>query len=329
VTPTGAAAARGTGLVTLGETMAALSAPGVGPLRHQRSLDLHVGGAESNVAIGVRRLGGTATWIGRVGDDELGDLVLAQLRGEGVDVSHAMRDPGAPTGLMVKSRRTESVGRVAYYRRGSAGSRLCPADVPVDAVRTAGVLHLTGITPALSGTARDAVRVATASAREAGVPVSLDVNHRAALWTAAEAGAVLRDLLPEVDVLFAGPQEAQLLGADGDPALTPQRAAAQLAAAGPAQVVVKLGARGAVAHVDGEPFEVPAHLVRAVDPVGAGDAFVAGYLADLLEGRPAVDRLRTAAACGAFAVTVPGDWEGLPTRRDLGLLDAESGTVVR
>ena len=289
----------------------------------------HVGGAESNVAIGVRRLGGTATWIGRVGDDELGDLVLAQLRGEGVDVSHAMRDPGAPTGVMVKSPRTESVGRVAYYRRGSAGSRLCPADVPVDAVRTAGVLHLTGITPALSGTARDAVRVATASAREAGVPVSLDVNHRAALWTAAEAGAVLRDLLPEVDVLFAGPQEAQLLGADGDPALTPQRAAAQLAAAGPAQVVVKLGARGAVAHVDGEPFEVPAHLVRAVDPVGAGDAFVAGYLADLLEGRPAVDRLRTAAACGAFAVTVPGDWEGLPTRRDLGLLDAESGTVVR
>lgn len=317
------------GLVTIGETMASLSAPGVGPLRHQRSLDLHVGGAESNVAIGVTRLGGSATWVGRVGDDELGDLVLAQLRGEGVDVSHALRDPDAPTGLMVKSRRTESVGRVTYYRRGSAGSRLCPDDVPVDAVRAAGVLHLTGITPALSGTARDAVRAATAVARAAGVPVSLDVNHRAALWTAQEAGAVLRDLLPEVDVLFAGPEEAQLLGADGGPARAPERAAAQLAAAGPTQVVVKLGARGAVGHVDGELHPVPAHAVRAVDPVGAGDAFVAGYLAELLEGRPVRQRLATATACGAFAVTVPGDWEGLPDRRDLALLGAESGTVVR
>lgn len=319
----------GRGLVTIGETMAALSAPGVGPLRHQRSLDLHVGGAESNVAIGVCRLGGTATWVGRVGDDELGDLVLAQLRGEGVDVSHALRDPGAPTGLMVKSRRTQSVGRVAYYRRGSAGSRLCPDDVPVDAVRAAGVLHLTGITPALGDTAQRAVRTAIAVARAAGVPVSLDVNHRAALWTAAEAGAVLRGLIAEVDVLFAGPEEAQLLGADGDPAHSPERAAAQLCAAGPAQVVVKLGARGAVAHVDGEPHRVAAHPVRAVDPVGAGDAFVAGYLAELLEGSPVQQRLGTAAACGAFAVTVPGDWEGLPTRRDLGLLGAESGTVVR
>ena len=126
-------------LVTLGETMAALSSPGIGPLRHQPHLHLHVGGAESNVAIAVTRLGGSAAWVGRVGDDELGDLVIAQLRGEGVDVRHAVRDPGAPTGLMVKSRRTPSVGRVAYYRAGSAGAgshpRTCRSNCCVPRVR--------------------------------------------------------------------------------------------------------------------------------------------------------------------------------------------------
>ena len=140
----------GVGLVTLGETMASLLAPGVGPLRHQPHLHLHVGGAESNVAISVVRLGGQATWVGRVGDDELGDLVLAQLRGEGVDVRHAVRDDGAPTGLMIKIPPDEHRRAGHLLPAGSAGSRLSPADIPVDAVRAAGALHVTGITPALS-----------------------------------------------------------------------------------------------------------------------------------------------------------------------------------
>jgi 2-dehydro-3-deoxygluconokinase len=313
------------GVVTLGETMASIVAPGVGPLRHQPTLHLHVGGAESNVAISVARLGGHATWVGRVGDDELGDLVLAQLRGEGVDVRHAVRDDDAPTGLMLKSRRTSTVGRVTYYRRGSAGSRLSPADIPVDAVRAAGVLHVTGITPALSPSARAATFAAVEEAHAAGVPVSLDVNHRAALWTADEAGPVLAQLAARADVLFAGEDEAGLLGAVGEP----EAVVGALAGLGPSVAVLKRGARGALAVVDGTLVHVPAHVVVAVDPVGAGDAFVGGYLAELLLGADPDARLRTAAACGAFAVTVPGDWEGLPTRRDLQLLTTPDGTVVR
>jgi len=200
-----------TGLVTFGETMASLAAVDVGPLRHQPHLHLHIGGAESNVAIAVRRLGGPATWIGRVGDDELGELVLAQIRAEGVDVGHAVVDAGAPTGLMIKSRRTATVTRVAYYRSGSAGSRLAPSDVPADVVRGAGVLHVTGITPALSASAREATFAAVEEARAARVPVTLDVNHRAALWGADEAASVLTDLAARVDVLFAGEDEAELL----------------------------------------------------------------------------------------------------------------------
>jgi 2-dehydro-3-deoxygluconokinase len=93
--------------------------------------------------------------------------------------------------------------------------------------------------------------------------------------------------------------------------------------------VVKLGARGAVAAVDGQVHRVDGLRVQAVDPVGAGDAFVAGYLAETLAGRPVPERLATAAACGAFAVTVPGDWEGLPSRDELDALGARPGTVQR
>ena len=113
---------------------------------------------------------------------------------------------------MVKSRRTSTVGRVTYYRRGSAGSRLEPADLPVDTLRAAGVLHVTGLTPALSPTARAATFAAVEEARAAGVPVSFDVNHRAALWADDEAAPVLTDLARRADVLFAGEDEAGLLG---------------------------------------------------------------------------------------------------------------------
>ncbi len=313
------------GLVTLGETMVLLSAPGVGRLRHVRTLDVGVGGAETNVAIGVARLGLPAAWIGRVGDDELGELVVAAVRGAGVDVSAVVRDPEVATSLMVKERRTAGVTRVHYYRRHGPGSRLSADDVDPALVAGAGVLHVTGITPALGGGPRAAVARAVALAREAGVPVSLDVNHRSALWAPHDAAAALRPLLAGTDVVFAGEEEAELLGCTG----SPEQLARGLVDLGPSTAVLKLGARGAVAVVDGRVLEVPPVEVVAVDAVGAGDAFVAGYLAELLSGAPAEQRLRTAAACGAHAVTVPGDWEGLPTREDVAAVTAEAGTVVR
>ena len=284
------------GLVTLGETMALLSSDQVGRLRHASVLRLGVAGAESNVAIGVRRLGVPAAWTGRVGDDELGQLILRELRAERVDVAAAKVDPGAPTGLMLKERRTAELARVVYYRRGSAGSRLAPGDLDEATVTGAGVLHLTGITPALSASARAAVH----------------------------AAAELRDLTAAADVVFAGDDEAALVVDERDPA----GMAGALARLGPRHAVVKRGADGAVAVVDGAVHAVPSVAVRAVDSVGAGDAFVAGYLAELLAGSGPVECLATAAACGAFAVTAPGDWEGFPTRDELELL-RRGGTVIR
>ncbi|WP_042406069.1 sugar kinase [Streptacidiphilus carbonis] len=320
------------GLVTLGESMAMLCSPRPGPLRHAPHLDLSIAGAESNVAIGVRRLGHPAAWIGRVGADEFGALVLERLRAEQVDVSGALVDPHAPTGLLIKEQRTPDVTRVQYYRTASAGSRLGPADIDAaaaaGAITDADVLHITGITPLLSPSAAEAVAHAVKLAAAAGIPVSLDVNHRTALGGAAELRERLTPLLPHVSHLF-GSEEELLLLAD---ATDEPSAVARLGGPGRGpDLIVKRGARGASVHpADGRPaLHRSAVPVRALDPVGAGDAFVAGYLSALLDGAPLDDRLRLGCLTGAFAVTVPSDWSGQPTRDELCLLDAEAGTTLR
>jgi 2-dehydro-3-deoxygluconokinase len=309
------------GLVTLGETLGLLVAEDVGPLSLARTMRLSMGGAESNVAIGVARLGLPATWIGRLGRDPIGDLVERHLLAERVRAIVHRDD--APTALMLRERRTGTASTVTYYRHGSAGSHLSPADLPAGVIEDAGVLHLTGITPALGPGPAEAVREAMRRAKAAGVPVSVDLNFRSRLWDAATAAPVFRELAAGAEMLFAGDDEARIAvdAKDGDE-FTPQQLADALAAFGPAEVVVKLGKHGATARIDGTLIDVPAVPVTAVDSVGAGDAFVAGYLASRLTGRDPHERLQTAAVTGALAVTVPGDWEASPRPHELNLLSA-------
>ena len=307
------------GLVTVGETLGLLVADDVGPLSLTRGMRLSMGGAESNVAIGVSRLGVPATWIGRLGRDPIGDLIERNLLAERVRA--VVHRDDAPTALMLRERRTGSVQNVTYYRHGSAGSHLRPEDMPAGIVEDAGVLHLTGITPALGEGPATTVREALRRARAAGVPVSVDLNYRSRLWDPATAAPVFRELAAGADMLFAGDDEARIaLEADG--ATGPEKLAAALAELGPREVVIKRGRHGATALIDGRSIEVPAVPVHAVDSVGAGDAFVAGYLACRLTGRDPDEGLRTAAVTGALAVTVPGDWEAAPRPHELALLDA-------
>lgn len=316
-----------TDVLTFGETMALLTPLQVGLLRHADSLDVGIAGAESNVAIGLARLGVSVRWIGRVGDDEFGQLITMTLRGQGVDV-HAVVDGEAPTALMLKEQRMSRATRVVYYRAGSAGSRLSPADVDPDSIAAARILHVSGITAALSENARAAVLEAVRQARAAGVTVSFDVNHRSALWDAADAAPVYGQLVASSDVVFATEAEAALvLGVA--PTLGGLELAEALAALGPRTVIVKRGSLGAVAVVDGTAYEVPPVPVVAIDPVGAGDAFAAGYLAGLCADEDVEARLSLAAHTGAFAVTVRGDWEGAPTRDELALLDPQADEVAR
>jgi 2-dehydro-3-deoxygluconokinase len=296
--------------------MALMHSDRPGALQHVHELQLGIGGAESNVAVGLRRLGTPATWIGRVGHDSLGERVTRELRAEGVDI-HAVVDGDAPTGLMIKERRTSETVHVWYYRAGSAGSRLAATDLPRDAIPAAALLHVTGITPALSGSAHTAVMTAIEQAEAHAVPVSFDVNHRASLWRGRDAAPVYREMARHAAIVFAGEDEGRLIAPD---AQTVPELAEAIAATGPSQVVIKLGARGCYALVDGAGYERHAVPVRPIDTVGAGDAFVAGYLAELVSGRDVATRLTTAVTAGAFACLVHGDWEGLPRRADLALL---------
>jgi 2-dehydro-3-deoxygluconokinase len=298
-------------VITAGETMALMVPPGPGRLRHATSLALSIGGAESNVAIGLARLGIPSSWISVLGDDELGELILNRLRAEGVDTSAVRRISDRPTGLYL---REEVAGRlrVYYYRGGSAAATLAPQAFEVSILSGAAFLHLTGITGALSPQCAEFLPWAVKSARDAGVRVSYDVNYRSRLWAPAAARAATEALLPFVDVLLVGHEEAHALwGWETDVALE------QFSEAGPAEVVLKLGADGCAAVIDGERLTSAGFPARELDPIGAGDAFDAGYLAATLWGWAPEKRLRTANAMGAFCVQNLGDYEGLPSRREL------------
>jgi 2-dehydro-3-deoxygluconokinase len=298
-------------VVTAGETMVLVVPSGPGRLRHATDVTLSIGGAESNVAIGLSRLGIPAGWVSALGDDELGELVLHRVRAEGVDTSAVRRLPGRPTGLYLR----EEVGgahRVYYYRRGSAASTLAPGAVDPSVLEGAAFLHLTGITGALSPESAEFLMWAARTAHDAGVRVSYDVNYRSRLWEPAAARAASEAMLPHVDVLLVGDEEAHALwGWDDKTCLE------RLADAGPGEVVLKLGARGCAAVIEGKRLTSPGFPALQVDPIGAGDAFAAGYLAGSVWGLDAADRLRTANAMGAFCVQNLGDYEGLPSRREL------------
>jgi sugar/nucleoside kinase (ribokinase family) len=276
-------------VLTAGETMLALRASG--PLATGVALTASVAGAESNVAIGLSRLGHRAAWVGRVGDDEAGALVLRTLRSEGVDV-RATVDAHA-TGIMIRRERVPGVTTVDYHRRQSAGAALTADDLVLHlGAGQAHWLHVSGVTPALSATACDAVTEAVAAARAGGIGVSLDVNHRTRLWSADAAAQVLAPLARSADVVVASEDELPLVASGPE----------ELLQAGVRIVAVKRGADG---------------------------AFCAGLLSGLLDDLDPEELLGRAVLLGGFAVSTSGDWEGLPTRSELGLLSMRHGDVRR
>jgi 2-dehydro-3-deoxygluconokinase len=298
-------------VITVGETMVLGVPPRPGRLRHATSLELKIGGAESNLAIALSRLGLCAGWAGYLGDDEPGQLVLDRIRAEGVDTSRVRRIKEHPTGLYLR----EQVGtdvRVYYYRQGSAASTMRSDTFDADYLSGAKFVHLTGITPALSEDCRAFILWAARNARASGARVSFDVNYRSKLWGTEEARGFVEEILPDVYLLFAGDEEARALWGRDDEALV-----RELAHNGPEEAVLKTGSAGSLALIDGEVLEHPAFTVAEVDPVGAGDAFAAGYLAGHLWDLPAEKRLRVANAMGALSVATLGDYEGLPHENEL------------
>ncbi|MFF2274736.1 sugar kinase [Agromyces sp. NPDC058126] len=280
-------------IIAIGETMVLVAPALAEPLAEARDFHLDAGGAESNVASHLAALGHAAAWAGRVGDDALGRRLVAQLSARGVDTRYVERDAEAPTGLYVK----DPGNGVQYFRAGSAASRMSPgffAALPLDGVR---VVHLSGITAALSASCDAMLDAAVERIGASGALLSFDVNHRAVLWPGdpsdalAAAATRLRELAARADLAFVGLDEAERLWGTATPAevraLLPE----------PERLVVKDGDVGATefardADGDDAVEHVAAHRVEVVEAVGAGDAFAAGYLGALLDGRDSVERLQ-------------------------------------
>ncbi|MET9230424.1 sugar kinase [Lentzea sp. NPDC003310] len=306
------------GVVCLGETMVMMVPAEPGPVHLVRTWHRAVGGAESNVAVHLTRLGVRSSWVSAVGDDPFGLAVLDTVGGFGVDVSGVRVDPARPTGLYVKEASPHG-SPVRYYRRGSAASGMGLEMIDRLGLGEVALVHLSGITPALSDSCLAMMRELLRRPRH-GFRISFDLNWRPALWTDRDP-RVLRELADLADVVLAGADEAELVWGTGDPARLRQLLP------GPASLVVKQGADGATLLEDGESYFEPALEVEVVEPVGAGDAFAAGFLAATLAGESPSVRLRAGHLQAASALLTAEDvGDPLPEDVTLPLLHADPQT---
>jgi 2-dehydro-3-deoxygluconokinase len=288
-------------VVALGETMLSLVALD-GPLERAETFHATHGGAESNVCVGLVRLGLRATWVSALGSDPAGERIAAALQREGVDLRWVRRDPDRPTGLMLR----DTLGAVRYYRTGSAAAALSVADLDGVPVERARAVFVTGIT-ALIGEAPGEAAAALLG-RATGLRV-VDVNLRPRLWGSDRAVEVIAPLVASADLALAGEREWQAF----EPGLEGRALAERIAARGPREVVLKRASLGASAlGEDGRWVEHAPEPGPDVDPVGAGDAFDAGYLAARLSGGSVEQALASGAACGAAVAGCLGDTEGFP-----------------
>jgi 2-dehydro-3-deoxygluconokinase len=287
-------------VVCLGETMALVAPDPPRPLVEAHRLRLGHAGAESNVAVGLAALGTPAAWCSRLGDDPLGRRVAADIAAAGVDTS-LVRFVAAPTGVLIKDPQAAAT-TVLYYRAGSAASTMDASDADRALAAGPALVHLTGVTPALSAGCAAAVDRVLDRAPADGVTVSLDVNLRPRLWPdPGTAAATLRSLAQRADIVFVGRDEAAALWGCDD--------AADVRACldAPPVLVVKDGAEPATAFVGGLATSVVPLGVPVVEPVGAGDAFAAGFLHAHLAGRPPEAALRLGHLLAAEVLASAGD----------------------
>ena len=314
-------------VITMGETMVAMTAENAGSIKYADRFSKHIAGAESNFAIGITRLGFNAGWISKVGDDPLGDFVEFSVRGEGVDVSELKRDSDRPTGLMIKEILSKDRARVFYYRKDSAASAISASDINEDYLKQAKFIHLSGITPALSRSAGEALFRVLEIAAENKIKISFDPNIRQKLWQDKEKmKKVMLEIIKKTDIILPGIEEAEILLGIKEP----EKAAKKFHQLMGGTVVLKLGEQGAL-YYDGKKMDkVDAYPVEeVVDPIGAGDAFAAGLIAGFLKEMDLAEAVELANLVGAYCVRVKGDIEGLPTWQEVEIIQGEQSEMQR
>jgi 2-dehydro-3-deoxygluconokinase len=311
--------------VTFGETMVQYNARYVGPHREGGEYLDDCAGAESNVAVDLSKLGipnVETTWVSRLGDDEAGSLILRKLAGK--TRVFAPKQAGEHTGLSYLNHHLDGEHVKTYRRKGSAASRLTFEEVK-PYLDGCDLLHVTGITPALSETCRDTIFEALRYAASAGILVSFDLNYRGQLWNPHDAKPVFEEMLRLSPIFKLGYDEAETVWGKGWSAEEYARCFQGLNGC---LVVVTLGPDGALAFDGSTVISHDGYEVQVVDPVGAGDAFVAGLLGGIfrnLQRREFLDldassrlpvlqdALRIANVCGALTCTRRGDTAAMPT----------------
>lgn len=313
-------------VISLGETMVLFSPMNSGSLKYVNYFRKQIGGAESNFAIGMARLGYKAGWISKVGDDTFGEYIVSFIRGEGVDTSMVKKDGTAPTGVYFKEFHETKDTRVFYYRKGSAASNITPEDLDEKYIASAKYLHITGITPVLSESARRTVLKAIEIAKKNNVKISFDPNLRKKLCSEENLIKYTLEIIGSADIVFPGYKEAKFLFGDEEP----EELCKKILNLGPEIVAMKLGKDGCIVanknkiqHIRGVKID------KVVDTIGAGDGFNAGFVAGLLQGLDIVECGKLANEVGALVTTVVGDVEGLPTLNDIKELHGEIDIVER
>jgi len=313
-------------VITFGESMVLFSPGDKGPLRHIHNFTKSIAGAEANVAIALARLGHKVGWFSKLGNDEFGRYIQFMIRGEGVDVSRVIEDSDHQTGLLFKELFEHVNPNVYYYRKNSAASHVKPVDLDKSYIESAQILHLTGITPAISESARETVFEAIRIAKEAGVKVSFDPNIRLKLWSKEQAKETILEICKNVDILFPGIDESEMLLGTTDT----NEIFKAFHDIGVGEIALKLGKKGCMVS-DGKACEfVPGYVVEKLeDSVGAGDGFAAGYLSSRLKGLSIQEAGDYANGVGAMATLVRGDSEGFPTYKQLLAFTGKVPTVDR
>ena len=299
-------------LVTLGEVLLRLAISAPARFETARRLDVQVGGAEANVAAACARLGLRTAWISALPDNSWGERVRRELAGHGVDTAHVQVSPGARIGVyFLEYGVPPRPVRVLYDRRDSAFARLTPEALDWEPVRRARVTHLSGVTPALGA---GPYAIAERMLREAST-LSFDVNYRTALWTPAEARAFVERALPVARYVFLGREEAETVLGLTEP---PERALEAVARLAPKATVALMQGEDGATVLDGGRLWRPSRrlAVQVVDPIGAGDAFVAGFLWATLRGRSPQEVVDAATAVAALKCSMWGDI-ALVTPRDV------------
>jgi len=306
-------------VVTFGETMALFSTNEGKGLEFANKMDKSFGGAESNTAIGLARLGHHVGWFGNLGQDPLGLSILKTIRGEQVDVSKAKLVEGQSTGVMLRDIVRGNLS-VYYYRKHSAASMMMPDDLDPEYIAQSKIMHITGITPALSTSCLEFTRKAIQIAKNNGVKVSFDPNLRLKLWNIEQARPILLELAADADYFLPGMDELKLLyGTEDHNVIFEQISHLQ------ALTVIKSYHNQNVMIEKGRIHWLPfAKIENVIDPVGAGDGFCAGFLSGMLRGFTVEKAVNIAALIGSLVVQAAGDWEALPTWRQVEqLLDNE------